>query len=165
MNPNSSLIWNNLGLCFLDKNKKIIAATCLRKALYLLPFEWIISFNLGLIHLMSEQYVSAFIYMNTAANYKKDYYLIFMYLGIILTELNDIGNAISFFNQALSLKEVPIILFNYVISLLKNSMYSEAKEKSSLFTKLYSKNKKNSEEYLFIEEQFSSIQNIFSNTK
>ena len=60
-NPNSGYLWNNLGIHYLSKEKKIFAATCLKRALYLSPFEWIISFNLGLVYLKNEQYVSSFI--------------------------------------------------------------------------------------------------------
>ena len=38
----------------------IAAIACLKKALYLDPFEWIISYNLGLVHLNTGHYASAF---------------------------------------------------------------------------------------------------------
>ncbi len=121
------------------------------------------SFNLGLIYLMSEQYVSAFVYMNAASNFKKDYYLIFMYLGIILTELNDGNSATSFFNKALSLKEDPVVLFNFIVSLIKYGKISEAKEKFAKFNNVYSKNKKKSDEYQIIEEQIPLLKKILGN--
>lgn len=33
---------------------------CLKRALYLDPFEWIVAYNLGLVHLETSQYASAF---------------------------------------------------------------------------------------------------------
>ena len=55
--PNSAQLWNNIGMCFFGKSppKYVAAVACLKKALYLDPFEWIISYNLGLVHLKKEQ--------------------------------------------------------------------------------------------------------------
>ena len=36
------------------------AVACLKRALYLDPFEWIVAYNLGLVHLNNAQYASAF---------------------------------------------------------------------------------------------------------
>lgn len=36
------------------------AVACLKHALYLDPFEWIVAYNLGLVHLNNAQYASAF---------------------------------------------------------------------------------------------------------
>ncbi len=48
-NPNSPHLWNNIGMCFYGKKKYIAAIACLKKALYLDPFEWITCLNLGLV--------------------------------------------------------------------------------------------------------------------
>lgn len=79
--PNSPQLWNNIGklmlplrhpyhdshrlyiqpviwpagMCFFGKQRYIAAIACLKKGLYLGPFEWIISYNLGLVHLHTEQ--------------------------------------------------------------------------------------------------------------
>ena len=34
-------------MCFFGKQRYVAAIACLKKALYLDPFEWIISYNLG----------------------------------------------------------------------------------------------------------------------
>jgi len=53
--PNSPQLWNNIGMCFFGKQRYIASIACLKKALYLGPFEWIIGYNLGLVHLHTEQ--------------------------------------------------------------------------------------------------------------
>ena len=159
-NPNSAYLWNNLGMYFFAKDKKIFAATCLKRALYLAPFEWIISFNLGLVYLKNEQYVTAFVHMNTAANLNKNNHLIFLYLAIICGELNNEGNAKNCFEKALALKEDPIVLFNYTVFLLKRKMLNEANDKFSKLLKIYSKHKKSNEEYQIIESQIPTIKKI-----
>ena len=146
-NPNSPLVWNNLGLCFFAKQKYIAAVTCLKKAIYLDPFEWIISFNLGLIYLHQKQYASAFHYMNCSANLKSDFYLSYMYLGIILAGLNDIYNATSYYDKSLELNQNYLTYYNYTISLLCNEMYENAKEKFKSFYDLYSRERDENTEY------------------
>jgi len=146
-NPNSPQVWNNLGLCFSSKQKFIAAVTCLKKAIYLDPFEWIISYNLGLVYIQQKQYASAFHYMNAAANLKSDFHLIYMYLGIILSQLNDIYNAISYYDKSLELNENYLTYFNYTVSLLKNEMLENAKEKFKCFYKLYQNYRDESTEY------------------
>ena len=53
--PNSAQLWNNIGMCFFGKQRFVAAIACLKRALYLDPFEWIISYNLGLVHLNTGQ--------------------------------------------------------------------------------------------------------------
>ena len=159
-NPNSAYLWNNLGMWYLAKDKKIFASTCLKRALYLAPFEWIISFNLGLAYYKSEQYVTAFVHMNTAANMNKNSYKVYLYLAMICAELNNDGNAKNCFEKALGIKEDAIVLFNYIIFLLKKKNLKEAGEKFPKFLKLFSKQKKATEEYQIMEAQIPKIKNI-----
>lgn len=51
----------------------IAAIACLKRALYLGPFEWLISYNLGLAHLHTGQAASAFHYFSSAINLKPDF--------------------------------------------------------------------------------------------
>ena len=53
--PNSAQLWNNIGMCFFGKQRFVASIACLKRALYLDPFEWIISYNLGLVHLNTGQ--------------------------------------------------------------------------------------------------------------
>lgn len=91
--PHSSQLWNNVGMCFFAKQKYVAAAACLKRALFLDPFEWIIAFNLGLVHLATAQYASAFHYLSAALNLKPDYAPAYMHLGVTMARLNDIDNA------------------------------------------------------------------------
>lgn len=38
-------------MCFFGKGKYVAAVACLKRAVYITPFEWIISYNLGVVHL------------------------------------------------------------------------------------------------------------------
>ena len=37
-NPDSSELWNNIGMCFFGKAKYVASISCLKRALYLDPF-------------------------------------------------------------------------------------------------------------------------------
>jgi len=100
-NPDSSEMWNNIGMCFYGKKKFVASIACLKKALYLDPFQWIAAFNLGLVHLTQKQYASAFHYFSVAINWKTDFSNSYMYLGITLNKLNDFESACKAFEKAI----------------------------------------------------------------
>ena len=85
--PNSPQVWNNIGMCFFGKQRFIAAIACLKKALFLGPFEWIVSYNLGLVYLNTGQYASAFHYFSAAINLKPDFAHSYMYLGVALAKV------------------------------------------------------------------------------
>lgn len=62
-------LWNNIGICLATKNKFVAAITCLKKAFFLQPLDWRISYNLGLINLKLKQYASAFQFFKNAVSY------------------------------------------------------------------------------------------------
>ena len=92
-NPDSSELWNNIGMCFFGKAKYVASIACLKRALYLDPFQWIVAFNLGLVHLNTQQYASAYHYFSVAINLKPDFSNSYMYLGITLNRLKDFDSA------------------------------------------------------------------------
>ncbi len=146
-NPNSPLVWNNLGLCFFAKQKFIAAVTCLKKANYLDPFEWIIAFNLGLVYLQQKQYASAFNYMNCAANLRNDFYLIYFFLAVILSKLGDIYNAIPYYEKSLEMNQNYLTYYNFTLSLVQNDMIENARDKFKKFYNLYQTNRDSGLEY------------------
>ena len=64
----SPILWNNVGLCFYHRKKIIMALSCLKRAVYLNPFEPRINYNLGLLNLIVGQYASAFIFLKAAVS-------------------------------------------------------------------------------------------------
>ena len=60
--------YNQDYLCFVQVVWQAIS--CLKRALYLDPFEWIIAYNLGLVHLNTQQYASAFHFLSSSINLK-----------------------------------------------------------------------------------------------
>ncbi len=107
MTPNSAQLWNNIGMCFFGKQRHVAAIACLKRALYLDPFEWIISYNLGLVHLTTGQFASAFHFLSASINLKPDFASSYMYLGMTLGRLDDFDNACAAFAKAIELDRYP----------------------------------------------------------
>ena len=101
--PNSSRLWNNIGMCFYSKRKFIEATCSFRRAIYLNPFDWAIVYNLGLVYMATGNYCSAFHQFSAAINLNKTFPLLFMYLGISLCYLNDFENGCVALHRALQL--------------------------------------------------------------
>jgi Bardet-Biedl syndrome 4 protein len=114
--PYNAQLWSNIGMCFFSKKKLVAAIACLKRALYLDPFEWIVAYNLGLLHLNTGQYASAFHYLSASLNLKPNYSSGFMYLGITLAKLNDINNSCAAYEKALAIEPDFLIHLNYAAS-------------------------------------------------
>lgn len=135
--PNSAQLWNNVGMCFFGKQRFVAAISCLKRALYLEPFEWIIAYNLGLVHLCTEQYASAFHYLSASINLKPDFASSYMYLGITLNRLDDFDNACSAYEKALELEEDHLFHLNFAITLFNNDEVERAHQQFVLFDKMF----------------------------
>ena len=128
-NPDSSELWNNIGMCFFGKQKYVAAIACLKRALYLDPFQWIAAFNLGLVNLNTKQYASAYHFFSVAINLKPDFSNSYMYLGITLNHLNDFESACQAFQKALKLEQQDCTIFlNFALVLYNNGLTEESKQ-------------------------------------
>mmetsp|Transcript_90623 Transcript_90623/g.245678 ORF Transcript_90623/g.245678 Transcript_90623/m.245678 type:complete len:436 (-) Transcript_90623:301-1608(-) len=136
--PNSAQLWNNVGMCFFGKTKYVAAIACLKRALYLDPFEWIISYNLGLVHLSTGQYASAFHFFSASINLKPDWPSSYMYLAITLSRLEDFANACSAYEKAIDMDTDHMFHLNFAITLLNNGDTVEARNQFALFETAFS---------------------------
>ena len=145
--PNSAHLWNNIGMCFFGKKLYIAAISCLKRALYLDPFEWIISYNLGLVHLCTKQYASAFHFLNASINLKPSFSSSYMYLAVILEKLDDFDNACNAYERAIEMDSDYLFHLNYAITLYKHQKFRESMEQfrraSRLFDELDEESKSN----------------------
>jgi len=135
--PNSAQLWNNIGMCFFGKQRCVAAIACLKRALYLDPFEWIISYNLGLVHLNTGQYASAFHYFSASINLKPDFPSSYMYLAITLSRLDDFENSCSAYEKAIDMESDHLFHLNYCITLLNNDEIERARDHFATFEKLF----------------------------
>jgi Bardet-Biedl syndrome 4 protein len=120
--PHSPQLWNNVGLCFLGKDKLVAAVSCLKRALYLAPLQWDIHYNLGIVYLNMDQYASAFHAFSAAINLKPTVCTLYMYLGIVLSRLDDFENACTSFKKAVELGPMnPLVRLNYALILFNHS--------------------------------------------
>jgi tetratricopeptide (TPR) repeat protein len=76
--------YNVLRLYYLDTYRVFFlfqAISCLKRAIYLHPFNWIALYNLGLVHLYTRQYVSAFVFLSTSVKLNPNHAGTFMLIG------------------------------------------------------------------------------------
>ena len=107
-------------MCFFDKNKYVIAVSCLKRSSYLAPFEWRIAYNLGLLHLTMRQYASAVHFLRAAISTNPRIGEFYLILGIALSHLQEKEQARQAFEHALSLLPENIsVLLNYSVFLTK----------------------------------------------
>lgn len=160
--PQSPQLWNNIGMALFGKGKHVAAISCLKRALYFDPFEWIVSFNLGLIHLHTKQYASAFHHLSTSINLRSsgggttsamtaeqegaaaassltEYPTAYVYLGVALSNLQDPKNAIEAFKKAISLEDTYSARLNFAIVLYNHGHDSQAKEHFKAYGELAAK--------------------------
>jgi len=135
--PNSAQLWNNIGMCFFGKQRYIAAIACLKKALYLDPFEWIISYNLGLVHLNTGHYASAFHYFSASINLKPDFPSSYMYLGMTLARLDDVENACAAYDKAIEMESDMLFHLNYCIMLVKHELFDKGRQHYEAFQRLF----------------------------
>ena len=135
--PHSAQLWNNIGMCFFGKQRFVAAIACLKHALYLDQFEWIISYNLGLVHLNTAQYASAFQYFSACINQKPDFASSYMYLAITLARLDDFENACSAYEKAINMEPDQLFHLNYAITLYNNDELERAREQFDHFERRF----------------------------
>ncbi|DBB06676.1 TPA: Bardet-Biedl syndrome 4 protein [Trebouxia sp. C0004] len=136
--PNSPQLWNNIGMCFFGKQKHVAAISCLKKASYLGPFEWIVSYNLGLLHLATGQYASAFHHFSSSINIKSDFAHTYMYLAVALAKLDDVDNASAAYEKAIELDDDMMFRLNYAITLSNYDEPDLAQEQFDKFERIFS---------------------------
>eukprot|EP00698_Gefionella_okellyi_P010321 TRINITY_DN2671_c0_g1_i1.p2 TRINITY_DN2671_c0_g1~~TRINITY_DN2671_c0_g1_i1.p2 ORF type:complete len:417 (+),score=95.43 TRINITY_DN2671_c0_g1_i1:86-1336(+) len=135
--PNSAQLWNNIGMCFFGKQRHIAAIACLKRAMFLAPFEWIIAYNLGLVHLNTRQYASAFHFLSASINLKSDFASSYMYLAVALAHLDDFDNACQAYEKALELEGDHVFNLNYAVTLYNKGEYAKAKHHFAEFERAF----------------------------
>ncbi|GMH67215.1 hypothetical protein TrST_g14119 [Triparma strigata] len=138
--PNSAQLWNNIGMCFFGKNppKYVAAVACLKRALYLDPFEWLISYNLGLVHLNKQQYASAFHFFSASINLNPNFAATYMYLAITLARLDDFDNSCAAYQKSIEINEnESTTRLNYAITLFNNDEMERSREQFEIFERIF----------------------------
>ena len=125
------------GMCFFGKQRYVAAIACLKRALYLDPFEWIISYNLGLVHLNTGQYASAFHYLSSSINLKPDFPSSYMYLAICLSRLDDVDNAIAAYEKAVAMESDHLFHLNFAVTCWLQDRKDKARQQWQLFINMW----------------------------
>lgn len=109
----------------------------MKRALYLDPFEWIICYNLGLVHLNTGQHASAFHYFSASINLNPKFPGSYMYLAITLARLKDFPNACTSYEKAISMEEDHMNHLNFAITLFNHGEVDKAREHFLKFKELF----------------------------
>ncbi|CAB3388036.1 Hypothetical predicted protein [Cloeon dipterum] len=114
--PESAALWNNVGMCFLKKQKFVAAVCCLKRANYLAPFDHKILYNLGLIHLVMQQLASAFHFLSAWVNQSPYRGQAYMLLAVVMWNLGSVEAAKVLFEQAARIDQKdPLVALNLAI--------------------------------------------------
>ncbi|XP_058122864.1 Bardet-Biedl syndrome 4 protein homolog [Anopheles ziemanni] len=114
----SSEVWSNIGLCFFKKQKFIAGISCLKKAAWISPLNFNALYNLGLVLVTAQQYVSAFQTLAAAISLRPEHAECYMLLGTCLRHLNDPGNAYLSLEKSTMLPDAiknPLIYLNFAL--------------------------------------------------
>ncbi|XP_036147473.1 Bardet-Biedl syndrome 4 protein homolog isoform X1 [Monomorium pharaonis] len=116
--PESSILWNNIGMCLYAKQKYVAAISSLKRAHYLSPMSCIPSCNLGIVFLTTGQPASAAIYLCAAVSAGPKNPTPYLLLGLALKRLDDLEGAEKSLTKAHALSpQDPLILINYAVVL------------------------------------------------
>ncbi|KAK2583471.1 hypothetical protein KPH14_009440 [Odynerus spinipes] len=127
--PESSALWNNVGMCFYGKQKFVAAISCLKRAHYFNPLAFLPLYNLGIVFLTTGQPASATIYLCAAVNAESKNPMPYLLLGLALKRLDDVEGAEKALDKAHSLSpQDPLILINYAVILDAAGKETEAAE-------------------------------------
>ncbi|RLU16161.1 hypothetical protein DMN91_011921 [Ooceraea biroi] len=116
--PESSALWNNIGMCLYGKQKYVAAISSLKRAHYLNPMSCVPSCNLGVVFLTTGQPASAAIYLCAAVSAEPKNHTPYLLLGLALKRLDDLEGAERSLTKAHALApQDPLILINYAVVL------------------------------------------------
>ncbi|KAK7199944.1 Bardet-Biedl syndrome 4 protein [Novymonas esmeraldas] len=135
--PDAAQVWNNIGACFIGKKMSYAAVACLRKSVFLYPFNWISHYNLGVVFLMLGRHCSALQCLNAAVHLHADYAPAYMLLGICLGEVMDLPNACRAYERALAMQDDFLVYLNYAVTLYKGGAVQEADGKLHVFRSVW----------------------------
>ncbi|XP_014489483.1 PREDICTED: Bardet-Biedl syndrome 4 protein isoform X2 [Dinoponera quadriceps] len=127
--PESSVLWNNIGMCLYGKQKYVAAISSLKRAHYLCPLSCIPSCNLGIVFLTTGQPASAAVYLCAAVSAEPKNPTPYLLLGLALKRLDDLEGAERSLTKAHALApQDPLILINYAVVLDARGKQANATE-------------------------------------
>ncbi|XP_020290163.1 Bardet-Biedl syndrome 4 protein homolog isoform X1 [Pseudomyrmex gracilis] len=116
--PESSALWNNIGMCLYGKQKYVAAISSLKRAHYLSPMSCVPSCNLGIVFLTTGQPASAAVYLCAAVSAELKNPTPYLLLGLALKRLDDLEGSEKSLTKAHALSpQDPLILINYAVVL------------------------------------------------
>lgn len=85
----SPSLWNNVSISFSSRKKYVAAVSCLKRAVYLNPFDWRFCYNLGLNLYVLRQFASSFHFLRAATSLSNGDCNVMTLLASCLEQLDD----------------------------------------------------------------------------
>ena len=130
-------------MCFFGQEKYIASISCLKRAMYLDPFAWIIAYNFRIgssKHRAICQRISLF---SSSINLVRatgapDFASAYMYLGVTRSVSNDFENACQAYEKALEIdRDDHLCHLNYAVSLLNAGQKESAEKHLTHFERIF----------------------------
>ncbi|CCD31086.1 BBSome complex member bbs-4 [Caenorhabditis elegans] len=108
-------LWNNIGIGLLARNKPAASHSALKKAAFINPLNYKISYNLGVLHDIMNLHCSALHYIKLCTELYPQNAKAVGAMAVILSHMNDDKNARLAYKKSIELKKNPSTILNYAI--------------------------------------------------
>ncbi|CAL2036849.1 unnamed protein product [Caenorhabditis brenneri] len=130
-------LWNNIGIGLLARNKAAAAHSALKKAGFINPLNYKISYNLGVLHDIMNLHCSALHYIRLCTELQPQNSKAIGAMAVILSHMNDNRNARLAYKKSIELKPFPSIVLNYAIFEYRMKDYTASSNAVQLYKELH----------------------------
>ncbi|PIC38913.1 hypothetical protein B9Z55_010773 [Caenorhabditis nigoni] len=131
-------LWNNIGIGLLARNKSAAAHSALKKASFISPLDYKISFNLGVLHDIMKLHCSALHYIKLCTELKPNNAKAVGAMAVIMSHMNDVKNARAAYKKSIELQPSPSIVLNYAIFEYRTKNFAAASTAVQIYKQLES---------------------------
>lgn len=131
-------LWNNIGIGLLARNKPAASHSALKKAAFISPLNYKISYNLGALHDIMNLQCSALHYIKLCTELQPHNSQAVGAMAVILSHMLDNKNARLAYKKSIELHPTPSIVLNYAIFEYRMRDYTASSNAVKLYKELYS---------------------------
>ncbi|EFP09455.1 hypothetical protein CRE_25560 [Caenorhabditis remanei] len=129
-------LWNNIGIALLARNKAAASHSALKKASFINPLDYKISYNLGVLHDIMNLHCSALHYIKLCTELKPQNAKAVGAMAVILSHMGDNKNARLAYKRSIELQPFPSIVLNYAIFEYRMKDYPAVSKAVKLYKEL-----------------------------
>ncbi|CAI2348362.1 unnamed protein product [Caenorhabditis sp. 36 PRJEB53466] len=129
-------LWNNIGIGLMARNKPAASHSALKKAAFINPLNYKISYNLGVLHDMMNLRCSALHYIKLCTELSPQNPKAVGAMAVILSHMGDNKNARLAYRKSIELKPLPSVIINYAIFEYRQKDYSASWKALTIYKEL-----------------------------